>query len=426
MFDLTGKKLLVLGGITSSCEIIKQAKSMGVYVIVTDYFENSPGKKIADKSFMVSTTDVDAVVELIRNERVDGIITGFVDSILPYYQQICEKAELYCYATKEQIKITINKFKFKQLCDKHNILVVDEYKIDKSFTQEDLKDIEFPVLIKPADNSGGRGISICENINDFLTSYEKALSFSPSKQVIVERYMTGEEVTIFYVIQNGEIYLTAMADRYTKHKQNGIIPLPMAYIFPSKYLKDYQKSLNEKVKEMFKSIGIKNGMIFIQSFVENGKCVFYEMGYRLTGTFEYKIINKINGINPMEMMVNYALTGKMNDTDLKNDVNPNLIKWGCNTTFLAKPGKIGKIIGVNNVSSLRNVIDVVASYKEGDEIPLSALGTLKQVVIRVFAVAETKEQLAETINNIYNAIKVYSDDDENMLLEPFDTKELFY
>ena len=89
---------------------------MNVYLMVTDYLEDSPGKKIADKSFMVSTTDVDAVVQLIKEEKVYGVLTGFIEFMLPYYQKVCEKAGIKCYATKEQIEITTNKSKFKQLC----------------------------------------------------------------------------------------------------------------------------------------------------------------------------------------------------------------------------------------------------------------------------------------------------------------------
>lgn len=422
--NLKGKKLLILGGTKLSCEIIKQARSMGAYILVTDYLEASPGKKMADKSFMISTTDVDAVVNLIKEEKVDGVLTGFIDSILPHYQQICEKAGLPCYATKEQIEITTNKIKFKQLCHEFNVPVVEEYCANNTFKIQDLQAIKFPVLVKPVDNSGGRGIFICENVEEFLVNYEKALSFSHSKQVIIEKYMTCKEVTIFYIIQDGEIYLSAMADRHTKNKQNGIIPLPVAYIFPSKQLKAYQEFLNDKVIEMFKFIGIQNGMIFIQSFVEAGKLIFYEMGFRLTGSLEYKLISKINDINPMEMLINYALTGKMHETDIKRCINPNFKEWGCNVTFLAKPGIVGDIVGIKEVALIPEVIDVVPTYKEGDEIPLSATGTLAQVIIRVFAISKTKQELAEVINKIHNVIRVYSIKGENMLLETFDTQEL--
>lgn len=425
MLNLKHKKLLILGGIDLSCEIIKEAKKHGIYTVVTDYLEDSPGKKIADQSFMISTTDVDEVVELIKREHIDGILTGFVDMLLPSYQEICEKSGLHCYATKEQIKITTDKFKFKSLCKKFEIPVVSEYEVQASLINNQSEDILFPVIIKPADNSGGRGIFICNNFSELKVNYEKSLLFSPTKRVIVERYMDCEEVTIFYIIKDGEIYLSAMGDRHTKHRKGEVIPLPVAYTFSSKYLRQYQKNLNAKVIEMFKSIGIANGMIFIQSFVENDDFIFYEMGYRLTGSLEYKIMSEINNINPLEMMIHYAITGKMTEGSIEEKVNPDFSRFGFNITFLADAGEIGQIVGVNEVLSIPGIIDVVKSYDIGDIVPSSAKGTLKQVVIRVFGTAETKVELSKIMDEVHNKIKVYSPDGKNMLLETFDTKELF-
>ena len=98
------------------------------------------------KKAVIPVGRIEQRILLIRNEKVDGVLTGFIDSMLPYYQQICEKAGLHCYATKEQIEIATNKSKFKQLCREHNIPVVEEYKIDKSFRPEDLKDIVEKIL----------------------------------------------------------------------------------------------------------------------------------------------------------------------------------------------------------------------------------------------------------------------------------------
>lgn len=422
--DLKGKKLLILGGTALSKEIIKQAQSRGAYVIVTDYLEDSPGKKIADESFMISTTDVNEVVNLIKNENIDGILTGFIDSMLPYYQEICDKTGLPCYITKEQIEITTNKVKFKELCKKHNIPVVEEYQVSYPFLDSEIEKLEFPVLIKPVDNSGARGIYICNNVNELKEKYKESLSFSPSKQVIVERYMTSKEVTIFYVIQDGEISLTAMADRYTKNRQGGIIPLPVGYVFPSNFINKYQESLDSKVMEMFKGIGVKNGMIFIQSFVEDGQCIFYEMGYRLTGSLEYKITSKINDNNPLDMMIGFALTGSMNPKKDSVKINPNFNVWGCNLTFLVKPGEIGKISGINEVSLIQEVLDVVTLYEEGDIIPNSAIGTLRQAAIKVFAIGDSKKNLLKVIEEISKAINVQSKTGENMLLDPLYTNEI--
>jgi len=169
--DLRGKKLLILGGTLLSCEIIKQAKKQGAFIVVTDYLEDSPGKKIADKSFLISTTDVEAVVDLIRNEKIDGVLTGFIDLLLPYYVEICEKANIPCYATKEQIDITTNKTKFKELCRSFDVPVVEEYDIKYPFTKGDIKHLEYPVLIKPVDNSGARGVFICKNCDELIINF---------------------------------------------------------------------------------------------------------------------------------------------------------------------------------------------------------------------------------------------------------------
>jgi biotin carboxylase len=424
MIHLKGKKLLILGGIALSREIIAYAKKMGIYVIVTDYLENSPAKKVADKSFLVSTTEVDAVVNLIHQENIDGVLTGFIDLLLPYYQQICLKAGVPCYATKQQFDILTNKLKFKQLCQKFNIPVVEDYPLKYPLVNEELNQLKYPILIKPSDNSGGRGIFICKDEKDLKNNFEKCLGFSPSKQILAERYMNVKEATIFYVVQDGNIILTAMADRHVNHFQDGIIPLPVAYTLPSIYLGEYQKNLHPRVVDMFQSIGLESGMLFIQTFVENGQCVIYEVGYRLTGSLEYKIIEHASGYNPLKMMINHAISGEMSSEDISSQANPNFDKYYCNITLLVEPGRIGRILGVEQTLAIKGVIDVFLSYSEGDEIPQTALGTLAQVVARVFAFANTPLELASIMNEVHNTFSVISSAGNNMLLPTFDTNEL--
>jgi len=426
MDNLRGKRLLILGGSRISCEIVKRAQEMGIYVMVTDWYpiETSPAKQIADEAFLVSTADVDAVVQLIKDKNIDGVFTGFTDSVLPYYARICEKAGLPCYGTEEQFEIMINKRKYKELCRKFGVPTVEEYKIDESFQDEDFDRIKYPVLVKPADNSGARGVTICRSKEELKEAYNKAISFSQSKEVLVERYIEGKEVTTFWLFRDGEIYLTALGNRHVKHNQEGVIPLPVAYTFPSVYLDKYQREVVPRVKEMLRSIGIKNGMMFMQCLVEDGNCIVYDIGYRLTGSLEYKLLEKVCGYNPLDMMIKFALTGSMYEGDLEALINPNFDQYAANITFLVKPGVIGKIIGVEEIKKVPGVIDAVLAHVEGDEIPESAIGTLKQIVLRAFAVAETKEELAKIIDKVHGLLHVYSDKGEDMLLSKFDIEEM--
>ena len=203
--DIRGKKLLVLGGSLISCEIIKRAKELGLYTVVTDYNDpcDSPGKQIADESFMVSATDVDGVVELIRCEHIDGVLTGFSDMLLPYYADICTKAGLPCYGTREQFEIFSEKKKYKTLCRQFDVPTIKEYGIE--YLQEDkIESIHFPVLVKPSANSGARGIRICHTAAELREAYQLAVQSSADGIALIEQYVDEKEVTVFWIFQDGE------------------------------------------------------------------------------------------------------------------------------------------------------------------------------------------------------------------------------
>lgn len=417
------RRLLIIGGIPLAVEIVKHAQKLGIEVCVTDYYMDSPAKKYADFSYLVSTTDVPELVELICRESIDGILTGFSDMLLPFFEEACRMSQRPCYGTDEQFSTLIDKRSFKRLCLQHDIPVVQEYHSKNPMDREFYQNLKYPVLLKPNDNSGGRGIRICYEPSEFPSKYQECLSFSKSQQVLIERYMKNEEATIFYILQDGEIRLTAMGDRHIQHFRDGVIPLPVAYTFPSRYLEEYESNLNAKVIEMFRSLDMKNGMVFIQGFIEDGKCVFYEMGYRITGSLEYKLINHCCGFDPLDMMIEQAVYGRSN-VDLDKLVNPRFPRPYCNITFLIMPGTIGKIEGVEAIRSMPNVIDVVLSYKEGDTIPPASLGTLQQVAARVFAFADTEAQLADLMDEVHRRFKVLSDNGASMLLPVFNTDYL--
>jgi biotin carboxylase len=415
------KRLLMLGDGVSSCEIIQIAKKLGAYTIATDYLENSAIKKVADKSYMISTADIEQLVEMAKKERIDGILTGASEFNIDKAITLSEKLNLPFYTTREQWDITSNKYKFKEMCRKFDIPVVEEYHISEEFNQDDLMKIEYPVIIKPVDAYAGRGISVCNNENELREGYKKAITFSSSKKVILERYLTGDEVVIYYTLQDGYISLSAMCDRYTL-KQEGVAPLPSAYIFPSKYLPSYQAYDDYNVRKMFKSLGMKNGFLFIQAFIDKGRVCFYEMGFRIAGAQGHKIISAVNGVNALVMLVRFSLSGKMEGWDLRKYDNPNFKKWACKLTPIVKSGKISRIEGLDEIANYPEVTEIVPINNVGDTI--TEIGTLKQMLTRIFMVADTKEELAASINRIQSTLKVYDENGSMMLLDGFDTNNI--
>lgn len=417
---IKGKKILVLGGVSLSPQIVKMAQDEGAIVFVTDYLKCSPAKLIANKSFMISTHDTASILRLIKKEKIEGVVTPPIDSLLANYQKICEKANLKCYGSKEQIDIFTNKNKFKNICCKFNIPIIKEYRINN------LEKIKFPVLIKPTDNSGGKGVFICKTKKEFNFFYKQALLFSPSKRVIIEEFVEGQEVQAHYLIINKKIYFITMFDRCTNNlPSDNFMPILTAQISPSKHLINYKKLINNKVIKMIKSLKIENGVLFFQAITDGSKFYFFDPGFRLSGAMEYIIFEKLFNINTMKMLINYSVTGEMDDGSIEPFNGLNYKKWGCNISFSVKTGKIGKIIGINDILQITEVVDVVLSYREGENVLKESEGTLGQRILRVFIVTQEKEKLIKAINKIKKKFKVLSVDGKNMLLPSFDINEIY-
>ena len=128
MEELKGKKLLVLGGSAYMVDPVLKAKSMGVHTIVTDWHElgRSPAKRAADEYWNISLMDYDQLSAKIKEEKINGILTGFTDAFLLAYQHLCELTGLPCYASKEAFETTMDKARFKQFCRANGVPVIPE------------------------------------------------------------------------------------------------------------------------------------------------------------------------------------------------------------------------------------------------------------------------------------------------------------
>lgn len=421
MEKFNSKKLLLLGNSTSSDEIVRIAHKLGAYVIVIDNTNDSTLKEIADKSYSVNTADLDELEKLAKIEKINGVIAGASEFNIRQALLLSNRLSTPFYATKEQWDILSNKETFKSLCRQYNVPVVEEYDIDNILNSNNCDLNVYPVIIKPVDGTAGMGISICKNKDELLAGYEKALSCSSSKKVILERYMTGEEVVIYYTIQDSYVSLSAMCDRYT-FMQEGVAPLPSAYIFPSKYLSEYKKYDNENVIKMFEGIGLKNGFLFLQSFIENNRVRFYEMGYRIAGAQGQNIISAVNGVDALEMLVRHSLSGKMDGWDLRTQDNADFKKYACKLTPILNLGKIKRIEGLNEIREFEWVTKVVDVNKEGDIV--KERGTLKQLLTRIYLVADSIDEMKERIDIIQSKIHVYDEDDNEMIIGKFDTNNI--
>lgn len=406
------KKLLVLGANPETAVLVKTAKKMGIYTVVTDYLPNSPAKKVADEAFDIDGMDVDGLVQLVKEEKIDGVMVGTADPLIPSYYKVCEKLGLPCYVTADALETFTNKRKLKEVCAKFGIQGVPEYTLDQVLKGENVK---YPILIKPADGRSGKGMSVCRSSEEVSEAIEQALAASRCKEFIIERYMECEDVFLYYTFVEGQYYLSAMPDRFTFREQEGKAPVVLGAVYPSKYIKLYEETLHEKMCCLFKYLHIKNGVLLIQAFVEDGQFYVYDPGFRLQGGAPHMLINSINGFDQQEMLINFALSGEMgkNEIEQKNDCMFQG-KIGASQVILLKSGIIKRISGIDDVERFPEVVSVTQRLFEGDEVYMP--GTEQQVLVRFHIVCETKEDLRTVVKRINQAVHAWDIDGNEMCL----------
>lgn len=418
MNKFKGKRLLELGTNISSVDIVKYAKSEGAFVLVTDYLptEKSDAKKYADETAMISTLNIEDIVAYSKEKKIDAVLCGVNESNLVSVCKIANQLELPCYFSLDQWNKCENKKLFKELCLQHNVPVAKQFIVSKELSSEELKGIVYPVIVKPVDLCASRGIHICNNESELITAYKDAYEKSPSHNVIVEQYLVGDEISATYSFINGECRLSMLSEMYYNNEQKGMIPLPDAYIYPSKHLSRFLKCANPQIISMLKSLGLKYGSIFITGIATKDGFAFFEAGLRIAGTTPYKFVSKVNGINIMELLTEYSINGYIDDPSVIEKEDPFLKgKTCCLYSLLNSGGTIGEISGIEEARKIPGVTDVYIQRKVGDEIKRD--GTLGQINVRFYIISEDISTIKSAIKQIRQIVKVTDSVGNNMLLD---------
>ena len=417
------KKILILSGIAHMVNVVETAKRMGYYTIVTDKAPGSPAKKVADKSYDISTSEIDRLAEMARHEQIDGVFNGFDDLNTWNALALCEKLGLPYYATEEQLEICSNKDQFKEHCRKFGVPVSEEYVIDAKLQDEDIAKLTFPVIIKPVDSYASQGITICYTPEELKAGYEKALDYSKSGNAIIERFIdTPYGTMMYYTVQNGEVFLSAVTDRHVHQQFKELPPLPIAVAFPSMHKELYLEKVDPQIRDMLKGMGIQNGVLMIQALYEEGEFFIYEMGFRISGSQHYTIVEQQTGINLLEMMLDHALGEPIDKYDISSFDDSYIPRPSCNLPILLDNGIIAKVSGLEKVLAMPQVLSFVGCRHAGDVVEHT--GSYSPMFGRFNITADSLDELHETIDAIYDTLTITSTEKRDMVLVRYQPKAL--
>ncbi len=394
-------------------DIVAVAKEMGIYTVVADRDPSSPAKRFADMAVDISTDKVDELESFCRKEHVDGVFTGFEDFNIHIACELCARLELPFYATREQLECITNKHNFKEKCREYGVPVVEQYSLEMA-----IKEGKYPYIIKPTDSYGSRGITVCRSREELERGIERAMASSSSKTAIIERFIESDHGTeLFYTVVNGNIHLTATADRYTVKNGKTTVPLPIAEVFPSICAERMKEKLDADIRRMLVGMGIKNGLVLIQALFDRGEFFVYEMAYRLTGEQHYRMVARQQGKHLGAFMIKLALGEDVSEYDTPLLDDERFIYPSINYALVLKEGTISKITGLEKVYKIDEVISYNLTHKDNDVIRPS--GDYSHMLIRVNMVARDQEHLREAIEKMNSYVSVTSIKDEDMLVSRF-------
>jgi len=423
MRDLEGKKLLILGANPETIPLVQIANEMGVHTLVTSNRPDDAAKKYASEAFDVDGMDVPGLVSLARNENVDGVLVGVADILVPVYCKVCDALGMPCYATKEICDVFSYKDVFKATCEVYGIHGIPEYYLDQDMKREDLDRIDYPVMIKPVDGYSGLGMSVVYNENELKSAVRKALDISKKKRFIVEKYMTCDDMGMYYTFKDGYFSASCIYDRYTTDEQCGLSRVCLGGTYPSKHIDKYFERMHNNVVRMFRDIGIKNGVLMLSAFFENDEFYVYDTGFRLQGEAPHILMKAIHGFDQRSMLIRFALTGSEGNINLEESDDTYFRgKYAATLWFLLKSGTISTITGLENLSGDKNVVANIQRLHTGDTVLPEWVGTEKQVLTRLYLVSESKMELAERLKYYMDTVRVSDQHGNNMLLHGFDVE----
>lgn len=305
------KKLMLLGGIRYLLPVIKAAHEQGYYVITADYLPDNIAHKYSDEYVNVSIIDKEAVLKVAQEKQIDGIMSFGVDPGVIAASYVQNKMGLPSFGPFESIEILQNKDKFRAF------LAANGFNVPKAkgFTckedaLQDLSWYEFPVIVKPTDSAGSKGVSRVDNVAQLPAALDYAFSHSISKHTIVEEFIEKQGCssdTDSMSIDGKLAFVSFNAQRFDEDAVNPYTPA--AYSWPSTFTKKQEDYLTSEIQRLITLLGLKTSVYNIETRIgTNGKPYIMELTPRGGGNRLCEMLRYATGVD-MITAITRAMVG---------------------------------------------------------------------------------------------------------------------
>lgn len=393
------KKILLLGGSAQQVIAIETAKQLGYYTVLCDFLTDNPGQYAADKFYLVSTTDKNAVLEVAEKEKVDGVLAYASDPAAPTAAFVAEKMELPGNPY-ESVEILCNKDKFRTFLTENGFSapVAKGYE-SKEEALNDKLTFEYPIIVKPVDSSGSKGATVLHSEDDLGQALDFALSFSRSHRIIVEHFIEKKHPYLIggdIFIEDGRIVLWGLLNCHRDNCVNPLVPVGKSY--PLQLEREDAENVKATLSSMVEKLGIRNGSMNVELVVDKSNRVWpIDVGPRSGGNMIPDLLGDMFGVDIAEMSVEAAM-----GTPIKGEIHA---PTGYYATHNLHSARNGIYKDISFASEIEQYIYRKCLYKKAGD-PVEYFDNAAKCLGIVFLKFPNEKTMHDVLNHVNELITI--------------------
>lgn len=398
------KKLMLLGGMRYLVPVIEAAHKLGVYVITCDYLPNNIAHKYSDEYCNVSILEKDKVLEKAKELKIDGILSFACDPGVVTAAYVAEKMGLPSSGPYESIEILQNKGKFRKFLTENNFNVpVAKQYTDIETALNDIEMFNWPVIVKPTDSAGSKGVTKVEEKDKLKDAINYALKFSHSNEFIIEDFLEkiGDSSDCDSFSIDGKLkFVSFSAQKFDENCENPYTPA--AFTWPASISKEHQEELTNEIQRLLTLLNMKSSIYNIETReCTNGKAYIMECSPRGGGNRLAEMIRYMTGVDMITNIVKSAL-GMELDVIEQKELKDN---WAEIILHSEKEGTFEKLWISEEISS--NIVENDLWIETGTHV--GGFSGANEAIGTIVLKFDSQIQMNNVLNNQNNYIKVIVD-----------------
>ena len=304
------KKLMLLGGIRYLLPVIRAARAQGYHVITADYLPDNIAHQYSDDYVNVSIVDREAVLEAAREKAIDGILSFGVDPGVVSAAYVQEQMGLPSSGPLRSTEILQNKDEFRKFL-KENGFNVPESRSYASLEEamQDRPRINYPVVVKPTDSAGSKGVSRVDRAGEMESALQTAFRHSIKRRVIVEEYIGKKGFssdTDSFSVDGKLSFVSFNAQWFDAEAANPFTPA--AYSWPSTFTNEQEKYLTDEIQRLISLLGLGTAVYNIETRIgTDGKPYIMELTPRGGGNRLCEMLRYATGTDLIAALVRFAV-----------------------------------------------------------------------------------------------------------------------